>query len=63
MGRWSEYIARKKEKWVGRVVSYKGNPYTVVDVDYNGALMINKKAAFTGTTAVSEFDLDGTDIG
>ena len=32
---------------------YQGNEYNVVDVDYNGALLIDKKAEFTETTAVS----------
>ena len=61
MGRWSDYIERKKQKWVGRSVSYRGRQYKVVDVDYNGCIVIDKPSRLTGTTAVSECDLDGDD--
>lgn len=49
------YIAMKKSEWVGKKVIYAGdnNVYTVVDVDYNGALLIDKPARFTDTTAVA----------
>ena len=50
-----DYINRVKAEWIGAAVRYDGNHYTVVDVDYNGSLLINKKARFTDTTAVSEF--------
>ena len=53
-----EYIEKMKEEWVGKKVSFECKQYVVVDVDYNGALMINKKAIFTDTTAVSQFQLD-----
>ena len=55
---YKEYIERKKAEWVNRKVSYQGIIYTVVDVDYNGYLLIDKKARFTDTTAISEFQLD-----
>ena len=32
---------------------YENEKYNVVDVDYNGMLLIDKKARFTDTTAVS----------
>ncbi len=47
-----DWIAEKKNEWIGKRVSYDGNQYTVVDVDYNGALLIDKPARFTDTTAV-----------
>ena len=53
-----EYIEKMKEEWIGKKVLFEGKQYIVVDVDYNGALMINKKARFTDTTAVSQFQLD-----
>lgn len=53
-----EYIEKMKKEWVGKKVSFEGEQYVVIDVDYNGALMINKKARFTDTTAVSQFQLD-----
>ena len=39
---WSDYIKREKEKWVGKKVIFEGNQYTVVDVDINGALHIDR---------------------
>ena len=39
------------------VLYIDGNVYTVTDVDYNGALLIDKKAEFTETTAVSRFQV------
>lgn len=47
-----DYIERMKQRWIGRRVLFEGQPYTVVDVDYNGSLMIDKPARFTATTAV-----------
>lgn len=49
-----DYIQGMKKKWIGRKVGFEGRIYTVVDVDYNGALLINKKAQFTDTTAIAE---------
>lgn len=49
---WKDYITDMKICWIGKRVRYDGGIYTVVDVDYNGALMIDKKARFTDTTAV-----------
>ena len=45
-------IEQDKNEWIGKNVIFEGKTYTVVDVDYNGALMINKPARFTETTAV-----------
>ena len=50
-----EYINSLKEKWIGKKVEFCGSVYTVVDVDYNGALMIDKQAQFTDTTAVGTY--------
>lgn len=50
-----DYIAELKTKWLGRNVIYAGAGYRVVDVDYNGCLLINKKAEFTDATAVETF--------
>lgn len=47
-----DYIAALKAKWVGARVPYEGKTYTVVDVDYNGYLLIDKPARFTDTTAI-----------
>lgn len=44
---------RETERSVDREkVIFENEQYTVVDVDYNGALLIDKKARMTDTTAV-----------
>ena len=48
-----DFIEGMKKTWVGQLVEFEGKTYTVVDVDYNGSLMIDKPAQFTATTAVS----------
>ena len=60
---WSDYISRKKEKWIGKKVSFEGKLYTVVDIDMNGALLINKPhyycESYTAeTTAIGEEHID-----
>ncbi len=54
---YSQYISMKRSDWKGKKVIYPGdnNVYTVVDVDYNGALLIDKPARFTETTAVEVY--------
>ena len=52
MTTWKNYIEEMRKEWIGRIVKFDGIEYTVVDVDYNGSLMIDKKARFTDTTAV-----------
>lgn len=52
-----QYIADMKRKWVGQTVLYSGERYRVVDVDYNGMLLLNKPARFTDTTAVETYML------
>lgn len=53
-----DYIENKRKEWKDKYVSYEGKQYRVIDVDYNGALLIDKPAQFTNTTAISEFMLD-----
>lgn len=50
---YKDWIAEKRKEWVGKKVTYEGKQYTVVDVDHNGALLIDKPAQFTDTTAVA----------
>lgn len=50
----NEAILEMKKKWVGKQVVFEGESHMVVDVDSNYALMIDKPARFTETTAVSE---------
>ena len=51
---YKEYIRQMREKWIGKRISYKGKEYNVIDVDYNGGLLIDKKGKFTDDTAISE---------
>jgi len=55
---YKEYIQSMKKEWGGKTVKFHGGKYKVVDVDYNGALIIDKKAEFTDTTAVDPAQLD-----
>lgn len=50
-----DWIAEQKERWIGKKVVYEEAEYTVVDVDYNGMLLIDKPAQFTKTTAVEQW--------
>lgn len=53
-GTWKEYIDTLKKEWIGKIVKYEDKKYNVVDVDYNGMLLIDKKARYTDTTAVEK---------
>ena len=57
MGTWKEYIEKLKRKWIGKEVIFENEKHKVVDVDYNGALLIDKKARMTDTTAVGVSDI------
>lgn len=52
---YSEWIKELKSEWIGKEVIYENNKYIVVDVDYNGLILIDKKAKFTETTAVASY--------
>lgn len=52
MGTWKNYIEKLKKEWIGKEVIFEGEKYKVVDVDYNGLLLIDKPARMTDTTAV-----------
>ena len=53
MGTYKEYIEKLKSEWIGKEVVYENEKHKVVDVDYNGMLLIDKKARMTDTTAVA----------
>lgn len=57
MGTWKEYINKLKKEWIGKSIMYENKKYNVVDVDYNGILLIDKKAIHTDTTAVPISDI------
>ena len=52
-----EYLALMKKAWVGSRVMFEGQEYTVVDVDANGFLLIDKADSFKATTAVETTDV------
>ena len=54
---YKDYIKSEQQKWIGRTVYYEGQRYMVVDVDYNGGLLINKPTMFTDTTAVESWQV------
>lgn len=49
-----EYIDQLKRDWIGVRIWYKGHEHTVVDVDYNGSLMIDLPTEHNETTALCE---------
>ena len=49
---YKKYIEDLKKAWTGKKVLFGEKTYTVIDVDYNGALLIDRPAMFTETTAV-----------
>lgn len=52
---YSDYIKELKAKWYGKDVMYEGEWYRIVGVDYNGCLLIDKRAKFTDYTAVDNW--------
>ena len=57
MKKYRTWIEKLKSEWIGKEVIYENNKYKVVDVDYNGLLLIDKKAKFTETTAVASYQV------
>ena len=39
---YKQWIEQLKKEWIGRQIPYEGKLYTVIDVDYNGSLLIDK---------------------
>ena len=54
MGSYRDWIEELKHKWAKKKVIYEGKKYTVVDVGYNGGLLIDKRNRYNDTTAVPE---------
>lgn len=48
---WKDYIRELKKKWLGKQVRFEGSIYTVVDVDVNGVIHINRPTEHNKTTA------------
>lgn len=51
---WSDYIKKLEVEWIGKRVDFAGKIYTIVKVDYNGILHIDKKTKWNDTCAVYE---------
>lgn len=49
---WRELIEKERKTYIGRKVKYEDKIYTVVDVDYNGFILIDKPAWSTPETAI-----------
>ena len=52
MGTWRDYIDRLKTEFIGKRVMYDEKPYTIVDVDMNGIVHIDRPTDHNKTTAV-----------
>lgn len=57
MKTYREYIEELKRKWIGKIVEFESKRYNVVNVDYNGMLLIDKKSTYLPSTAVEIFDV------
>lgn len=60
---YKEYIKERKKEYVGKTVLFEGKEYKVIDVDYNGMLLINKPRVYcesytSPTTAIEIFDCE-----
>ena len=55
---YKEMINRMRNDWIGRKVQFGGRKYRVIDVDYNGCLVIDKPAQFTETTVIGVHQID-----
>ncbi len=53
MGTYREWIENRKKEWIGKRVKFEGSIYNVVDVDYNGFLLIDRKTKYNNATAVA----------
>ena len=51
---WSDYIKKLKDEWIGKRVMFEDKTYTVVDVDINGSLHIDRPTEHNKTTAAFE---------
>ena len=59
---WKDRIAQLRVEWTGRKVIYQGEQHTVVDVDYNGGLLIDRETMYNKTTAIEPYMLDKKEV-
>ena len=53
MTSYQEYLRSMYAKYIGALVRYNGRLYKVIEVDYNGMLLIDIPSDHAETTAVS----------
>lgn len=53
MSSYQEYLRSMYAKYIGARVRYNGRSYKVIDVDYNGFLLIDIPSDHAETTAVN----------
>lgn len=53
MSSYQEYLRSMHAKYIGAQVRYNGRLYKVIDVDYNGMLLIDIPSDHAETTAVN----------
>lgn len=49
---YKDYIDNLRKEFVGKKVNFNGSTYTIVMVDYNGMVHIDKPSQYNKTTAV-----------
>ena len=54
---YKERIEADRRAWIGREVIFEGEKHKVVDVDYNGALMIDRPTKHNPTTAIEAWKI------
>ena len=55
---YAQYIKNLRERWIGKTVIYNnGVSYKVVDVDYNGAILIDRPTELKKDTAIEEWKI------
>lgn len=59
---YQEYLRSYYAKYIGARVRYKGRIHTVVDVDYNGFLLIDIPTDYAETTAVIIADVEFMEV-
>ncbi len=58
MRTYREWIESLKGEWIGKHVKFEDGIYNVVGVDYNGFLIVDRKARYTETTVVGKYHVE-----
>ena len=57
---YKDFIESRKKEWIGKKVEFDGKKHKVVDIDYNGSLMIDLPSTFNKTTAIDTWMIGKT---